>query len=145
MNNMEILPPQPVIPPTSIRLKGVYAIRYIFPTDTSVNPIDFEYELVQYSAGNINVATLFQLTTDTNGTNVFTRIATTVPLSNGAFAIGTTLERSNPAYAALSNGSTYYGNSNLFGALYESFYWPCLDPNTGENPFGYFGYCGIAL
>ncbi len=54
----------------------------------------------------------------------FVRVTTSVKKENGERAIGTTLDRSNPAYAALSNGQSYTGMATLFGKQFMTRYDP---------------------
>jgi len=57
----------------------------------------------------------------------FVRISTSLKNTNGERAIGTLLDRSNPAYQALQNGKSYVGVVSLFGRHYMTQYDPIRD------------------
>lgn len=69
------------------------------------------------------VATLFAL--QDNGD--YLRVSTTLRNEQGQAAIGTVLERSHPAFAAIQAGNTYMGLANLFGRGYMTHYRPLKD------------------
>jgi len=57
----------------------------------------------------------------------FVRVSTSVKKENGERAIGTVLDRSGPAYAALKAGKPYIGLAKLFGKQYMTDYEPIRD------------------
>ena len=54
----------------------------------------------------------------------FVRVTTSVKKENGERAIGTALDKTSPAYAALREGRTYVGLANLFGKQFITQYEP---------------------
>ena len=69
------------------------------------------------------VATIFAA----QGGADFVRIATTLKNDKGDIAVGSVLERSHPAYAAIQSGQSYMGLANLFGRQYMTHYRPLKD------------------
>ena len=61
----------------------------------------------------------------------FVRISTSVKKENGERAVGTMLDRANPAYALLKTGKSYTGIATLFGKDYITNYDPIKD-STGN-------------
>ena len=57
----------------------------------------------------------------------FVRVSTSVKKENGERAVGTTLDRSSPAYAALRQGRSYVGLVTLFGKPAITQYEPARD------------------
>ena len=57
----------------------------------------------------------------------FVRISTSVKKENGERAVGTVLDRSGAAYAALSKGKPYVGLAKLFGKQFMTDYEPVRD------------------
>ena len=57
----------------------------------------------------------------------FVRVTTSVKKENGERAVGTTLDRKSPAYAALRAGQAYVGLVTLFGKQYITQYEPVQD------------------
>ncbi len=57
----------------------------------------------------------------------FVRISTSMKMENGARAVGTSLDRTGPAYAALREGRSYLGLATLFGKQYLTHYEPVRD------------------
>jgi len=57
----------------------------------------------------------------------FVRISTSVKKENGERAVGTVLDRSGAAYAALKNGKPYIGLAKLFGKQFMTDYEPIRD------------------
>ncbi|NNG25435.1 methyl-accepting chemotaxis protein [Telluria aromaticivorans] len=57
----------------------------------------------------------------------FVRVTTSVKKENGERAVGTSLDRKSPAYAALRAGQTYVGLVTLFGKQYITQYEPARD------------------
>lgn len=68
------------------------------------------------------VATIFVA----DGDN-FVRIDTSLKKENGERAIGTALDKTNAAYAALNSGKRFIGTAKLFGKQYITQYDPILD------------------
>ena len=54
----------------------------------------------------------------------FVRVTTSVKKENGERAVGTTLDRASPAYAALKDGKVYVGLARLFGKQFITQYEP---------------------
>jgi methyl-accepting chemotaxis protein-2 (aspartate sensor receptor) len=57
----------------------------------------------------------------------FVRVSTSVKKENGERAVGTLLDRSSPAYAAVREGRTYVGLATLFGKQFMTQYDPVRD------------------
>jgi methyl-accepting chemotaxis protein-2 (aspartate sensor receptor) len=57
----------------------------------------------------------------------FVRITTSVKNEKGERAVGTTLDRANPAYVAIRSGKPFIGLAKLFGRQYMTYYEPLLD------------------
>jgi hypothetical protein len=57
----------------------------------------------------------------------FVRVATNVQRPDGSRAIGTVLDPTGPAYAAIRKGEAYYGNAVILGRLYVTGYEPIRD------------------
>ncbi|MDN4060968.1 Cache 3/Cache 2 fusion domain-containing protein [Massilia sp. YIM B02769] len=57
----------------------------------------------------------------------FVRVSTSVKKENGERAVGTQLDRSTPAYAALRDGKVYVGLATLFGKQFITQYQPVRD------------------
>ena len=99
-----------------------------------------QQDLVNLTAGTGAVFTIFK-----RFGNTFTRIATTVPespipdsgYSLGQFAIGSTLDTSNPAHNALINNQSYEDIAILYGQGYDTIYWKIKD--------SYYGFIGNFL
>lgn len=62
----------------------------------------------------------------------YIRISTNVKNEAGERAVGTTLDRAHPAYAALQAKRNYSGPAILFGKQYVTHYQPIMDEN-GQN------------
>ncbi|RTL44000.1 MAG: methyl-accepting chemotaxis protein [Burkholderiales bacterium] len=73
----------------------------------------------KFAAVNGGVATVFAA----KGTD-FERITTSVKNEKGERAIGTLLDRSSNAYAAITAGKSYTGRATLFGRAYMTHYEP---------------------
>lgn len=69
------------------------------------------------------VATVFAL----QGNGDFLRVSTTLRNEQGQLAVGTTLDRGHPAFAAIQAGNNYVGLANLFGRGYMTHYRPLKD------------------
>lgn len=69
------------------------------------------------------VATVFALQSDGN----YLRIVSTLKNDKNEPVIGTTLDRSHPAFAAVQAGQHYMGLANLFGRQYMTHYRPLQD------------------
>jgi methyl-accepting chemotaxis protein len=84
--------------------------------------LDFAYpdRFTRATGGN---ATIFVASGDD-----FIRISTSVKKENGERAVGTALDRTGPAYAALREGKPYVGPAKLFGKQYITDYEPIRDP-----------------
>ena len=118
------------IPATSFVLQNLYDQ---YP---SISPTITQSMLYTITSGTGNVITLFTRT-GASPNYVFTRTCTTVPLTDGTYATGTTLSNTTAVYAALSAGNPYYGTSVLFGKKYEAYYW-VIDATHA-------GFVGVAL
>jgi len=71
--------------------------------------------------------------------DAFVRISTNV-MKDGKRAVGTPLDPSGPAIAAIRQGKAYYGIVDILGKLYDTGYEPIKNAN-GENIGIYFiGY-----
>lgn len=71
--------------------------------------------------------------------NDFVRVTTNV-MKDGARAIGTKLDPSGPAMAAIRQGNDYYGIVDILGKLYDTGYAP-IKTSKGETiGIYYFGY-----
>jgi methyl-accepting chemotaxis protein len=76
----------------------------------------------RFSTVTKSVATIFARTGDD-----FVRISTSLKKEDGSRAVGTSLDRSHPAYRALLAGEEYVGKANLFGKDYMTKYLPVKD------------------
>ena len=76
----------------------------------------------KFSAKTGTVATIFVA----DGDN-FVRIDTSLKKENSERAIGTALDKTNAAYAALSSGKSFVGSAKLFGKQYITQYDPVTD------------------
>ncbi|MBQ5947747.1 methyl-accepting chemotaxis protein [Massilia sp. ST3] len=87
------------------------------------NPLNLDFSapdaFTEQTGGN---ATIFAL----NGED-FVRVSTSVKKEDGARAVGTTLDRASPAYAALRAGRNYVGLVTLFGKPTITEYSPARD------------------
>ena len=80
-------------------------------------------EVDAFSAANRgNVATLFARQGDD-----FLRVATSLKKEDGNRAVGTTLGKGHPGYAAIRAGKPYTGKATLFGRHYMTHYEPIKD------------------
>lgn len=70
----------------------------------------------------------------------FVRISTNV-LRDGQRAVGSNLDPSGPAYAALNTGGSFYGLVDILGTIYDTGYEP-IKSDSGEIIGGY--YVGFA-
>ncbi len=88
--------------------------------------IDGQYEYLDRFSENMGVvATVFAR----NGSN-FVRAITSIKDAQGQRIIGTELDTSGPAYAAISGGNSYYGEAAIVGAQYMAAYTPIYDANN---------------
>jgi len=78
----------------------------------------------KFSVQTGTVATIFVADVDD-----FVRVATSLKKENGDRAIGTKLDRTHGAYAALISGNKYVGMAKLFGKQYITEYDPIVDSN----------------
>jgi hypothetical protein len=69
----------------------------------------------------------------------FIRVSTNV-LKDGARAIGTPLDPSGPAYAAVSKGKPFYGIVDILGKLYDTGYEPIKSASGEVIGVYYVGY-----
>jgi hypothetical protein len=69
----------------------------------------------------------------------FVRISTNV-LKNGKRAIGTPLDPSGPALAAIRQGNAFYGIVDILGKLYDTGYEPIRDAGGEIIGIYYIGY-----
>jgi len=85
--------------------------------------LNMNFALVdKFSAQTGTVATIFVADNDD-----YVRISTTVKKENGDRAIGTKMDRSHGAYAALNSGNKFVGMAKLFGKQYITEYDPIVD------------------
>ncbi|TCT17616.1 Cache 3/Cache 2 fusion domain-containing protein [Thiobaca trueperi] len=85
---------------------------------------------------NLNFETVDHFTSMTGGIATvfarqgedFIRVTTSLKKPDGSRAVGTTLEKSHPAYQPLSQGENYSGMAELFGQSYFTKYVPVKDP-----------------
>jgi hypothetical protein len=71
--------------------------------------------------------------------NSFVRISTNV-MKNGNRAIGTQLDPTGPAMAAIREGKTYYGIVDILGKLFDTAYAPIKDATGSIVGIYYVGY-----
>ena len=69
----------------------------------------------------------------------FVRVTTSVKKQDGERAIGTTLDRSHPAYRLLLAGQFYLGYATIFGKQFMTQYDPILGPNERVIGVRYVG------
>jgi methyl-accepting chemotaxis protein len=87
--------------------------------------LNMNFPLVdKFSVQTGTVATIFVADVDD-----FVRVATSLKKENGDRAIGTKLDRTHGAYAALISGNKYVGMAKLFGKQYITEYDPIVDSN----------------
>jgi len=103
--------------PVDIAGKSVPSLKH----DGKVLNLDFSLpdRFTQQTGGN---ATVFVAAGED-----FVRITTSVKKENGERAVGTPLDRSGPAYAALRDGKVYVGLAKLFGKQFITQYSPVRD------------------
>jgi hypothetical protein len=70
----------------------------------------------------------------------FVRVATNVRRADGSRAVGTVLDPTGPAYAAIRKGMVYYGNAVILGKLYVTGYEPIRDESGAVVGIYYTGY-----
>jgi methyl-accepting chemotaxis protein len=94
------------------------------------------FEIVDYvTRNNRGTATLFSK----DGPR-FVRIATNVKKADGSRAVGTELDPTNRAYAAVSQGKAYYGVVDILGNAYFTGYEPLTAKNGEVIGLTYVGY-----
>ncbi len=94
------------------------------------------FEIVDYVTRiNKGTATIFSKEGDR-----FIRIATNVLKDDGTRAVGTELNNTTPAYAALSNKIAFYGVVDILGNPYFTGYEPMLARNGEYIGIAYVGY-----
>ena len=103
--------------PVEIGGKAVPALKH----DGKVLNLDFSIP-DRFTALTGANATVFAATGDD-----FVRVTTSVKKENGERAVGTQLDRTSPAYAALKDGKVYIGLAKLFGKQYITQYAPVRD------------------
>ena len=95
-------------------------------TDADGRAIEGQYEYLDRLSENMGVvATVFAR----NGSN-FVRTITSIKDAQDQRIIGTELDTSGPAYAAISVGNSYYGEAAIVGAQYMTAYSPIYDANN---------------
>ncbi len=88
--------------------------------------IDGQYEYLDRLSESMGVvATVFAR----DGSN-FVRAITSIKDAQGQRIIGTELDTSGPAYAAISGGNSYYGEAAIVGAQYMTAYSPIYDGDS---------------
>lgn len=94
------------------------------------------FEMVDYVTRlNKGTATIFSKDGDR-----FVRIATNVLKDDGSRAVGTELNQSTKAYAALSRGQAFYGVVDILGNPYLTGYEPLTAKNGDYIGIAYVGY-----
>jgi methyl-accepting chemotaxis protein len=94
------------------------------------------FELVDYvTRMNKGTATIFS-----KDGQRFVRIATNVMKDDGSRAVGTELNNKTPAYAALSQGGSFYGVVDIFGNPYFTGYEPLYSKSGDYIGITYVGY-----
>ena len=94
------------------------------------------FEIVDYVTRiNKGTATIFSKDGDR-----FVRVATNVMKDDGTRAVGTELNNTTPAYAALSNEVAFYGVVDILGNPYFTGYEPLLARNGEFIGIAYVGY-----
>ncbi len=86
---------------------------------------------------NMNFETVDHFTSMTGGIATvfarkgedFIRVTTSLKKPDGSRAVGTTLDKTHPAYQPLSQGENYSGMAELFGQNYFTKYVPVKDPS----------------
>ena len=71
--------------------------------------------------------------------NNFVRISTNV-MKDGARAVGTILDPSGPAYAAINQGNAFYGLVDILGKIYDTGYEPIRSDGGAVIGIYYVGY-----
>ncbi len=70
----------------------------------------------------------------------FVRVSTNVLKPDGTRAIGTTLDATKAAYAAVSKGDTYCGDADILGTAFDTCYEPIKDASGKVLGVYYVGY-----
>jgi hypothetical protein len=70
----------------------------------------------------------------------FVRVATNVKKDDGSRAIGTSLDPNGKAFAALKNGTAYYGDATILGKAYTTGYEPIRGSDGGVIGIYFVGY-----
>jgi methyl-accepting chemotaxis protein len=95
-----------------------------------------DFDLVDYVTRlNKGTATIFSKDNDR-----FVRIATNVMKDDGTRAVGTELNNTTPAYAALRNRLPFYGVVDILGSPYFTAYEPLFAKNRDPIGIAYVGY-----
>jgi len=71
--------------------------------------------------------------------NNFVRISTNV-MKDGKRAVGSILDPSGPAYAAIKEGKPFYGLVDILGKTYDTAYEPIMDASGNVIGILYVGY-----
>jgi hypothetical protein len=71
--------------------------------------------------------------------NNFVRVSTNV-MKDGARAVGTILDPSGPAYAALNQGNAFYGMVDILGKIFDTGYEPIKSDAGAVIGIYYVGY-----
>ncbi|MDX1518789.1 MAG: methyl-accepting chemotaxis protein [Gammaproteobacteria bacterium] len=106
--------------PGTIRLTNETGDPVLMAGDTRLND---NFEIIdRFSEAHGCVATLFVRKDDD-----FIRISTSLKDGSGNRVVGTALDRSVPAWTALNAGDACFGNIQLFGSYYDTYYLPIRD------------------
>ncbi len=111
---------------------GGQAYSLSFGEEEMINNFSIVDELKDIMGGT---ATIFS---KNNGD--FVRISTNVMKDNGQRAIGTILDPSGPASAAIQKGQSFYGVVEILGSSYMTGYEPIMDGNDAIIGIWYIGY-----
>jgi methyl-accepting chemotaxis protein len=99
-----------------------------------------DFDIVDYVTRlNKGTATIFSKD-GIRGGERFVRIATNVMKDDGTRAVGTELNNTTPAYAALSSGVPFYGIVDILGNPYFTGYEPLLGKSGESLGIAYVGY-----
>ena len=113
-------PGQFSVSPSRTILSGEAAMPILRSGGTTVNLNTVIVD--RFSEITKSVATVFVRSGDD-----FVRVATTLKKNDGSRALGTTLDRSHPAYPGLLKGEEYVGKATLFNKDYMTKYLPIKD------------------
>ena len=86
-------------------------------------PVNLDFTITdRFTAKTRAIGTVFVLSGDD-----FVRVSTSIKLPDGARAVGTTLDRTEPAYAKVRAGQAYSGPAAAFGKQFMTRYEPLMD------------------